>query len=134
MGNLTENRPLGVRLSATTRPIQTADFNVQFLVAPWPTDFGKKLRLKKLNVSNPDGAAGKVRIWDEDLSSTTPPAAGSASGALYELGVAASPASGLSAAMEFVDETELPNLEFQAGIAVQVTRVNMIVSGECEQY
>lgn len=126
------NELFGIRLTATTGPIPTANADIQLVVAPWK--LGKKIRLRKILISNTVGAQGRVVIWDQDLGSTTPKSYGSSGGALLILGVGGVATSGVGAVTAVYGEDTLPSLDFEAGIALQVSNVNMSVAAEYEQY
>lgn len=106
----------------------SANLNFQLTRVPWADPFNLTYHLKEIHITNPDGAAGQVLLWDQDLSNTTPASRGSASvdGAVYVAGVAASGSSGtgLTAVITLANP-----LKFDAGIAMQVSKLNMTVVG-----
>lgn len=123
--------PFTYRVSKTLR-ITSANSNFQLSRAPWPDPVNRIYRIKQLVISNPSGAAAQVVIWDQDLSNSTPVARGSAGGALINVGVAASGASGTYSAAEKFDEGQLPDVFFQGGIAVQANQINVAIAAELE--
>lgn len=64
--------------------------------APWASPVGKKFQLVSVVATNrnQNGLSSRVILWDQDLSNSTPPTAGSAGAALVELGVTAGGTSG----------------------------------------
>lgn len=123
----------GQRIPHTVR-VTSANLDFQLMRASWAAPYQLRARIKKLVVSNRNGVAGAIFIWDDDLSSTTPPIRGSAAAPLITIGVAASPASGVSASNTVLDEDDLPNEEFDSGIALQGTQINMAVMAEVEYF
>ncbi len=84
-----------------------------------------------MTIGNPSGALVTVRFWDQDLSNTTPPSFGSGSvqGALYVCSATASGASGTMQSTH-IDLNQLPFPEMHAGIAVQVSDLNVAIFAE----
>ena len=129
---MVDHELFGVRRTAYTRPIPSANTSIQLVTARWKDN--RRLRLKKVLITNRVGNQGIVRIWDQDLNDPSVPSTGSAGSAILELGVDRVAASGTGAVTAVYDELSLPNISFQAGIALQVSEVNMSVAVEYEVY
>lgn len=110
--------------------ITSANSNFQVARAPWPDPVNKYFVLKTVHVTNLDGAATAVHLWDQDLSNTTPATAGSAGTALVVLEGAASAASGVAGATTRYEN--LPPRKFFAGIAAQASRINVHIAVEVD--
>lgn len=121
----------GVRITASLL-VPTANTNTQLMLVNWKK--GRKVKLKKVIISNRSANRGRVVIWDQDLSDSSVPATGSATAPLLELGVDAVATAGIGSATAKYAEYELPSIEFQAGIALQVSEANMFIAVEVEEY
>lgn len=111
--------------------ILSANTSMQLALAPWmQTPFEGTLIIEDIQISNFNGAAGALHIWDQDLTNTGAPAGkGSAGAALITIGFAASGASGTSASQTnaSVSQGSLMAKNFRAGIAMQSTVLNVNV-------
>lgn len=112
--------------------VTSANTTFQLLRAPWADPVNKKIRLKKVAITNLDGAAGTVHMWDQDQSSSTPTTRGSAGTALVVLGIGAAGASGLGGSTTVFGEKDLPAEEFLGGVSVQATRINVQISAQVQ--
>lgn len=96
--------------------------------APWASPVNKKFQLVSLVATNSATGAenqGEVILWDQDLSNSTPPTAGSAGAALVRLGVNASAASGVGAVTNVLSTNECPPREFIGAITGQSSLINV---------
>jgi hypothetical protein len=113
--------------------IASGAVSTQVARMPWQSPVNKPGIIKKLAVTNRVfGQAGTVSIWDQDLSNTTPPTAGSAGGAIYSLEVGALAASGVGSKTTFYSENDLPEIQFIAGVAAQSSLPGVTVLAEIE--
>jgi hypothetical protein len=99
--------------------------------APWPLN--QYWELESLTITNSDGSAsgGQIVLWDQDLTNTTPSTRGSAGGYLAAFGVGAAAASGVaSTTIVYNQEGNAPRPKFYAGIAMQASRLNILVSAK----
>ena len=71
-------------------------------------------------------------IWDQDLSNTTPPTAGSAGAALFPLEIAAAGSSGAGSKTTLFGLDDLPQIPFIGGLACQSTLPGVSVDFEIE--
>jgi hypothetical protein len=105
-----------------TKKITSAGVDTLLTRAPWQAPINKYYRIIKVVITNYNGSAGTLSLWDQDLSSTTPATRGSAGAALVNLscpGPAASGA-GISNTVTFGSDA-LPNERFEAGITAQMS-------------
>ena len=121
--------PFAYRETYTLR-VTSANSSFQLARAPWADPVNRYFELAKVYVSNLDGAACAVHMWDQDLSSTTPATTGSAGTALVVLEGGASAASGTAALTSKYEDP--PAQKFFAGIAVQATRINVSLTVEVD--
>ena len=113
--------------------IASGAVSTQVARMPWQSPVNKPGIIKKLAVTNRIfGQAGTLSIWDQDLSNTTPPTAGSAGDAIYSLEIAAVAASGVGAKTTFYSENDLPEIQFIGGIAAQSSLPGVTVLAEIE--
>lgn len=112
--------------------VTSANSTFQLARMPWADPVNKMGRLKKVAISNLDGAGVTVHMWDQDQSNSTPTTRGSAGTALVVLGVAGAGASGVGAATVLFGEKDLPATAFNGGISLQATRINVQISAEIE--
>ena len=89
--------------------------------APWPN--GQYYRLRKVDIATVEGGAisGQIfRFWDQDLSSTTTAAVGSANSALLLVGgnIATGAVSGFTTVMINKPLDACPRIPFYAGITM----------------
>ena len=112
--------------------VTSANSNFQLARMPWADPINKIGRLKKVTISNLDGAGATVHMWDQDLSSSTPTTRGSAGTALVVLGAGGAGASGVGATTVAWGEKDLPSTPFLGGMALQATRINVAISAEVE--
>ena len=126
---VSEMEPFGMPERYEVR-ITSANSNFQVARSPWPSPVKKYLIVKAVHISNFDGAAGSVHFWDQDLSNSTPPTAGSAGSALVVLGTSASAASGVACTTDKYEN--IPPKKFYAGIAAQATRINVHIAVEVD--
>ena len=108
--------------------VTSANTTFQLARMPWADPVNKKGRLKKVAITNLDGAGVTVHMWDQDQSSSTPATRGSAGTALVVLGVTGAAASGLGGTTTVFGEKDLPAEEFLGGISLQATRINVAIS------
>ena len=108
--------------------VTSANTTVQLARMPWADPVNRVGVLKKVCITNLDGAAAVVHMWDQDQTSTTPTTAGSAGTALVVLGVAASGASGAAGTTVVFGEKDLPQRRFLGGISLQCSRINVDVA------
>lgn len=111
-----------------SKKIPSGATDIQLVRMPWNAIVAKPGYLTYLAVSNPVGTAGKLDIWDQDLSSTTPPTAGSAGASLYPLEIEASGASGV--AFKTKVYTDLPMIPIIGGLTAQSSLPGVTVMWE----
>jgi hypothetical protein len=131
MSGIADYEPFTWRDSYNVR-VTSANATFQLARMPWADPINKYGRLKKVVLTNLDGAGATVHMWDQDQSSSTPATRGSAGTALVVLGVGAGAASGVGATTAVFGEKDLPAEPFQGGISLQATRINVHVSAEIE--
>lgn len=114
--------------------ITSANTNFQLARSPWPTPSNKKLQIEKILVTNMNGGATTVHIWDQDLSNTTTVGRGSGSigGSLLSVGAGAANSSGVGGTTITIPDNDCPAEYFGAGIAVMSTQINTFVSAEVD--
>lgn len=95
----------------------TSGTNFQIVRGAWATN--QKIEITKLIVTNLSGLPGFVNIWDQDLSSTTAVGFGSSTGPLLTVPYGATSTSGIIPVQTILNEEQLPNIVFEAGIAIQ---------------
>jgi hypothetical protein len=106
--------------------VTSASSNFQLARAPWPSPVNKKLQLLQITMSPTAGTASgsQVVFWDQDLSNSTPPTRGSAGGAMLILGCTASANSGATTVTTVFSEHQTPEMQFNAGCAIQSSTLN----------
>lgn len=102
--------------------------NAQIVRGAWP--MSQKIEITKLIVTNLSGLPGFINLWDQDLSSTSAVGFGSSTGPLLTVPYGATTTSGLVPVQTVLNETQLPNLQFEAGIAVQTPQLGTQVVWE----
>jgi hypothetical protein len=112
--------------------VTSANSTFQLARMPWADPVNRVGILRKVAVTNLDGTAAVVHMWDQDQSSTTPTTAGSAGTALVVLGVGAAGASGTSATTAVYGEKDLPARAFLGGISLQCSKINVDVAATIE--
>lgn len=127
MSGIADYEPFTWEDTASVR-VTSANSTFQLARMPWADPVNKYGRLKKVTITNLDGAGATVHMWDQDQSSSTPTTRGSAGTALVVLGVGAAAASGLGATTAVFGEKDLPAEPFLGGISVQATRINVHIS------
>ncbi len=118
MTNINTHKPFSYTRGYSVR-IASGATSTQLVRMPWQTPVQKPGVLRKIMISNPVGTAGRLDIWDQDLSNTTPPTAGSAGAALLPLEFSASGASGAGSATKVYTADQLPEIPFIGGLACQ---------------
>lgn len=112
--------------------IASGAVSTQLVRMPWQVPVQKPGVLRKVLISNQFATAGTLAIWDQDLSNTTPPTAGSAGAALLPLGFGASTVSGSAFQTTVYTADQLPEIQFYAGMATQSTQPGITVAFEVE--
>lgn len=112
--------------------IASGSTSTQLVRMPWQTPVQKPGVITKIVINNPVGTAGVLNIWDQDLSNTTPPTAGSAGAALLPLEFGASAASGTATKTTVYTVDQLPNIQFIGGIVCQSTHPGVTAALEVE--
>lgn len=126
------HEPFSYRLGHKSS-IASGSVSTQIARMPWQSPVNKKGIVKKIAVTNTIfGSAGILRIWDQDLSNTTPPTAGSAGDAIYTLEISPVAASGVGSKTVFYAENDLPEIDFIGGLACQSTLPGVSVLAEIE--
>lgn len=124
-------RPFSYR-QAHVKIIASGDTDYQIARMPWQTPVQKPGVIRKLAVTNnASGVTGNLIIWDQDISNTTPPTAGSAGAALISLALPAAGASGAGGTTVYTSD-QLPELYFIGGIAAQASTDSVTVMAEVE--
>lgn len=118
MTNLITRKPFAYTLGYSIR-IPSGATNQQLVRMPWQTPVQKPGYLREIMVTNPVGIGGTLSIWDQDLSNTTPPTAGSAGAAVITLEITAAAASGVSSTTKVYGIDSLPDIPFIGGLACQ---------------
>lgn len=131
MTNLSIRKPFGYTIGYSVR-VPSGATSQQLVRMPWQTPVQKPGYLRKVYVTNPVGLAGRIDIWDQDLSNTTPPTAGSAGAALFVLGFAASGLSGAGSNTTMFGLDDLPNIPIIGGLAAQSTLPGVTVDFDVE--
>lgn len=95
--------------------------------APWASPVGKKFQLVSIVATNrnQNGLGSEVTLWDQDLSNSTPPTAGSAGAALVRFGVAAGGTSGAGSTTATLSTDICPPREFVGAITGQSAQLNV---------
>lgn len=88
--------------------------------APWANPVNRKLRLRKLQVTQTSGQTGVLVLHDADLSNTTPTTRGTGTVAAGLMHFGLTTTSGLQATTIYGGEDGIPGLIFEAGIACTV--------------
>ncbi|HKG88797.1 MAG TPA: hypothetical protein VKA95_10755 [Nitrososphaeraceae archaeon] len=112
--------------------IPSGAVSTQLVRMPWQVPVQKPGVLRKVLISNPVGLAGTLAIWDQDLSNTTPPTAGSAGAALLPLGFGLSVLSGSANQTTVYTADQLPEIPFYSGMSSQSTQPGVTVAFEVE--
>jgi len=113
--------------------IASGAVSTQVARMPWQSPVNKPGIIKKIAVTNRVfGQAGTLSVWDQDLTNTTPPTAGSAGAAIYSLEIGSVAASGVGSKTTFYSENDLPEVQFIAGVAVQSSLPGVTVIAEIE--
>jgi hypothetical protein len=99
--------------------IPSGAVSTQLVRMPWQTPVQKPGYVRKVSVTSAWGTAGVLNIWDQDLSNTTPPTAGSAGAAIYSLEIAQSAASGVASKTTLFTTDQLADIPFIGGLACQ---------------
>ena len=124
-------KPFGYTLGYSVR-IASGAVSQQLVRMPWQTPVQKPGYVRKVIVTNPVGIAGTISIWDQDLSNTTPPTAGSAGAAIYTLEAAQSAASGVASKTTLYGTDQLCDIPFIGGLACQSTLPGVVVDFDIE--
>lgn len=112
--------------------IPSGAVNQQLVRMPWQTPVQKPGYLRKVMITNPVGTAGILNIWDQDLSNTTPPTAGSAGGAIYALEFELSGASGAASKTTTYTQDVLAEIPIIGGLATQGSLPGVTVNFDVE--
>ena len=131
MTNFNIRNPFGYTQKYSVR-VPSGATNQQLVRMPWQTPVQKPGYLIKVGITNPVGTAGRVDIWDQDLSNTTPPTAGSAGAALFVLGVNASALSGAGSLTTLYGLDDLASPPIIGGLACQSTHPGVTINFEVE--
>lgn len=130
-GNILTRNPFSNKEAYSVR-IASGAVDTQLVRMPWASPVQKPGILRKVMVTNPVGIAGLLAIWDQDLSNTTIPTAGSAGAALFPLEIGASAASGVASKTTIYTAEQLPEIKFNAGMVTQSSLPGVTVAFEVE--
>lgn len=98
--------------------------------SPWPK--GMYIELVSARVSNPNGAAAQVILWDQDLSGgTATTAVGSAGNYIASFGAGAGVSGVAVTTAEYGTAGDGPNPRFYAGIVGQASVPNLHLALKC---
>lgn len=129
MGSEYENslEELGSYIETYHVDFVSAASNFMIARAPWASPVNKKFQLVSLAATTRAGSGlqSEIILWDQDLSNTTPPTAGSAGGALIRFGAAANAASGAGAVTTVLAHDVCPPREFIGAITGQSSIINV---------
>jgi hypothetical protein len=131
MAQIFTRKPFSYTLGYSVR-IPSGATSQQLVRMPWQTPVQKPGYVRKVAVTNPVGTAGVLNIWDQDLSNTTPPTAGSAGAAIYSLEIGASASSGVASKTTLYTVDNLADIPFIGGLATQSTLPGVIVDFDIE--
>ena len=131
MTNLTIRKPFGYTIGYSVK-VPSGATSQQLVRMPWQTPVQKPGYLRKLYVTNPVNTVGRIDIWDQDLTNTTPPTAGSAGAALFSLEMGASGLSGAGSETTLYGLDNLPNIPIIGGLACQSTLPGVTVAFDVE--
>jgi hypothetical protein len=131
MSALTERHPFNFKQGYSVK-IASGAVSTQLVRMPWQTPVQKPGVLRKIMIHNPVGTAGRLDIWDQDLSNTTPPTAGSAGASLFPLEFGASGASGVANKTTSYTAEQIPEVPFIGGVASQSTLPGVTINVEVE--
>ena len=110
----------------------SANSNFQVARSSWPNPANKRIQLQKILITNMNGAATTVHLWDQDLSNTTTLGRGSGSvgGSLISIGVGAGNSSGVGGTTVTIPDNDCTIEYFGSGIAAMSTQINVLVCCE----
>lgn len=106
--------------------VASGNVDTQLVRMPWASPANRRGLLRKVMITNRAGVGGILSIWDQDLSNSTPPTAGSAGGAIFPL------AFGASGSTTTFTADQLAEIPFNAGVAFQGGSYGITVNGEVE--
>ncbi len=112
--------------------IPSGAVSTQLVRMPWQTPVQKPGYVRKVSVTSAWGTGGTLAIWDQDLSNTTPPTAGSAGAAIYTLEITTSALSGVSSKTTLYTTDQLADIPFIGGLACQSSVPGATVDFEIE--
>jgi len=104
----------------------------QLVRMPWQTPVQKPGYVRKVMVTSSWGTGGTLNIWDQDLSNTTPPTAGSAGAAIYSLEITTSALSGVASKTTLYGTDQLVDVPFIGGLACQSSLPGVTVDFDIE--
>ena len=126
VGNIETRRPFENTVGYS-KFIPSGATDIQLVRMPWQTPVQKPGYLTLVAITNPVGTAGALKIWDQDLSSTTPPTAGSAGASLFPLEFGASAASGSASKTTVYTADQLAKIPIVGGLTAQSTQPGVTV-------
>lgn len=127
MVNETKNRiPFSYTIGYSVK-VASGSVDTQLVRMPWASPGNRPGLLTFAAISNSFATAGVANIWDQDLSNTTPPTAGSAGAAIFPLEFGASAASGVSSKTTIYTADQLPKKPIVGGLAVQTTQPGVTI-------
>lgn len=129
--NIQTRKPFSYKESYSVK-IPSGAVDTQLVRMPWATPAQRLGIPRKILVTNPVGIAGRLDIWDSDLSNVTIPTAGSAGAALLPLEIGASAASGVASKTTIYTTEQIPEIKFNAGMTCQSTLPGVSVVFEVE--
>lgn len=131
MTNIETRKPFGYKQGYSVK-IASGAVDTQLVRMPWAPPVQRPGYFRKIMVTSPLSNAGRLDIWDQDLSNTTPPTAGSAGAAIYSLEIAASALSGVASKTTIYIQDQLPQVPFVGGAVAQSTLPGVTVDFEIE--
>ena len=112
--------------------IPSGAVSTQLVRMPWQTPVQKPGYARKVSITTKQGIGGTLDIWDQDLSNTTPPTAGSAGAAIYSLEITTSAASGVASKTTLYTTDQLADIPFIGGLACVSSSPAVTVDFEIE--
>ena len=131
MANIFTRKPFSYTLGYSVK-VPSGSTSQQLVRMPWQTPVQKPGYVRKVAITSAWGAEGALNIWDQDLSNTTPPTAGSAGAAIYSLEIGKSALSGAASETTLYTADQLADIPFIGGLACQSTVPGAIVSFDIE--
>jgi len=113
-----------------SKKLPSGAVDTQLIRMPWAPPVQRYGIFTKIMITNPVGVAGRLDIWDQDLTNTSPPTAGSAGASLLPLEFGASAASGAASKTTVYTQDQIPDIPFYAGANSQSTLPGVTVMFE----